>query len=194
MEGFLVSQRQCRVVEAAHATGIQPSWNHDIVSPGREQYFRPSRRTALQPWFYAIFLFVTMRHGVSGNELQRTLGVTYKTAWRMGQQIRVLMGNAESFSMVQGHVELDGAYVGGRRPGKRGRGADGKTIVFGMKERDGRMTTEVILNVKKATLRDATLRNVDPINAYSYLWEVYAAVSRRVYFPVEPPRDAECDV
>ena len=43
-------------------------------------------RTSMQLWFYAIFLFVTTRHGVSGKELQRSLGVTYKTAWRMGQQ------------------------------------------------------------------------------------------------------------
>src|SRR5688500_20022915 len=45
-------------------------------------------RTPLQLWFYAIYLFVTSRHGVSGKELQRALGVTYKTAWRMGQHIR----------------------------------------------------------------------------------------------------------
>lgn len=43
-------------------------------------------RTPLQSWFYAIYLFVTTRHGVSGKELQRTLGVTYKTAWRIGQR------------------------------------------------------------------------------------------------------------
>src|SRR5262249_16939583 len=39
--------------------------------------------TPLQVWFYAIYLFVTTRHGVSGKQLQRTLGVTHKTAWRM---------------------------------------------------------------------------------------------------------------
>ena len=56
---------------------------------------------------------------------------------------------------------MDEAYVGGHRPGKRGRGAEGKTIIFGMKERDGSMNGEVIPDVKKATLRDATLRNVE---------------------------------
>ncbi len=118
-------------------------------------------RTPLQLWFYAIFLFVTTRHGVSGKELQRQLGVTYKTAWRMGQQIRLLMGRADSFEVLKGHVEVDEAYVGGRRPGKRGRGAAGKTIVAGMKERDGKIRTEVIPNVKKATLRDVVNRNVE---------------------------------
>jgi len=132
------------------------------VYPCAGTIFQDSR-TSLQIWFYAIFLFVTTRHGVSGKELERALGVTYKTAWRMGQQIRTLMSEADDFDFekLRGHVELDEAYVGGHRPGKRGRGAAGKTIVFGMKERGGRMATEIIPNVKKATLREATLRNVE---------------------------------
>ena len=124
-------------------------------------------RTPLQHWFYAIFLFVTTRHGVSGKELQRTLGVTYKTAWRIGQQIRDLMIKADGFEMLKGHVELDEAYVGGRRPGKRGRGAAGKTIVMGLKERGGKLTTQVIPDVKKDTLRAVVLDNVEPGAAVS---------------------------
>jgi transposase len=97
-------------------------------------------RTPLQMWFYAIDLFVTTRHGVSGKELQRELGVTYKTAYRIGQHIRKLMIVADdTHGLLTGRVELDEAYVGGRRPGKRGRGAAGKTIVMGMKERGGRL-------------------------------------------------------
>lgn len=132
----------------------------DHVYPCAGTIFEDSR-TSLQSWFYAIYLFVTTRHGVSGKELQRTLGVTYKTAWRMGQQIRDLMGTVDGFEMLKGHVELDEAYVGGRRPGKRGRGAEGKTIVMGLKERDGRLQTEVIPNVKKDTLREVVLENVE---------------------------------
>jgi transposase-like protein len=98
---------------------------------------------------------------VSGKELERALGVTYKTAWRMGQQIRTLMTKADGFEMLQGHVELDEAYVGGHRPGKRGRGAAGKTIVMGLKERGGKLTTQVIPNVKKDTLREVVLENVE---------------------------------
>ena len=132
----------------------------DHVYPCAGTIFEDSR-TPLQSWFYAIYLFVTTRHGVSGKELQRTLGVTYKTAWRMGQQIRDLMGAVDGFEMLKGHVELDEAYVGGHRPGKRGRGAEGKTIVMGLKERDGRLQTEVIPNVKKDTLREVVLENVE---------------------------------
>jgi transposase-like protein len=133
----------------------------DHVYPCAGTVFQDSR-TSLQLWFYAIYLFVATRHGVSGKELQRQLGVTYKTAWRMGQHIRVLMAKADGFEMLKGHVEMDEAYVGGHRSGKRGRGAEGKTIVFGMVERGGRIKTEVVPNVQMQTLREATLRNVEP--------------------------------
>lgn len=132
----------------------------DHVYPTAGTVFQDTR-TPLRVWFYAIYLFVTTRHGVSGKELERTLGVTYKTAWRMGQQIRVLMAKADGFEKLKGHVEADEAYVGGHRPGKKGRGAAGKTIVMGMAERGGRMTTEIIPNVKMGTLRKAMLANVE---------------------------------
>lgn len=134
----------------------------DHIYPCAGTIFQDSR-TSLQTWFYAIYLFVVTRHGVSGKELQRALGVTYKTAWRMGQQIRDLMGSAQEFVMLKGHVELDEAYVGGvRRGGKRGRGAEGKTIVMGMAERGGKIAAQVIPDIKKATLRGVVLKNVEP--------------------------------
>ena len=117
-------------------------------------------RTSLQMWFYVVYLFIATRHGVSGKEIQRTVGVTYKTAWRMAKHVRRLMEAADGQGTLMGHVELDEAYVGGRHPGKRGRGAAAKVIVMGLKERGGRMTTEVIPNVKTATLRDVVKRNV----------------------------------
>ncbi len=121
-------------------------------------------RTPLVSWFYAMYLFCTTRHGVSGKELQRQLGVTYKTAYRIGQQIRDLTAKAQSFdALLSGHVELDEAYVGGRKSGgKRGRGAPGKTIVMGLISREGPMRAVVIPNVKKDTLRNVVLDNVEP--------------------------------
>jgi transposase-like protein/predicted RNA-binding Zn-ribbon protein involved in translation (DUF1610 family) len=120
-------------------------------------------RTPLVSWFYAMYLFCTTRHGVSGKELQRQLGVTYKTAYRIGQHIRDLMSKAQGFdALLAGHIELDEAYVGGRRSGKRGRGAAGKTIVMGLAERNGRMKAVVIPNVKADTLREVVLKNVEP--------------------------------
>jgi transposase len=157
---------KCGVVETTfHRLAERPAYScahcgHHVY-PCAGTVFQDSR-TPLQVWFYAIYLFVATRHGVSGKELQRQLGVTYKTAWRMGMQIRKLTAKADDLAMLQGHVEIDEAYVGGRRPGKRGRGAAGKTIVLGMKQRGGPMAAEVIPDITKATLRDATLRNVEP--------------------------------
>ena len=64
--------------------------------------------------------------------------------------------------LLRGHVELDETYIGGHRPGKRGRGAAGKTIAMGMKERDGRLETKVIPNVKKETLRGVVTQSFEP--------------------------------
>ena len=134
-------------------------------------------RTSLQLWFYAIYLFTTSRHGVSAKELQRQLGVTYKTAWRMGHEIRKHMAKVDGNKPLDGHVEVDETYVGGHRPGKRGRGAEGKTIVFGMVERGGDLQTHVVPNAKRKTLEPLILENVkagsqissDEWGAYNHL-------------------------
>lgn len=118
-------------------------------------------RTSLVTWFYAIYLFVTTRHGVSAKELERQLGVTYKTAWRMGQQIRQLTAKADIAEMLTGHVEADEAYVGGKRSGKRGRGAAGKTVVVGLAERGGPVRAFVAPNVRTETLRAIVNENVE---------------------------------
>jgi transposase len=123
-------------------------------------------RTPLQVWFYAVFLFVTTRHGVSGKELQRALGVTYKTAWRMGQQIRVLMAKADGFEIMRGHVELDEAFIGGERHGF-GPGPGGKTVVLAAVERGGRTIAQKIPNRSTETLRAIVHKNVERGSAVS---------------------------
>lgn len=118
-------------------------------------------RTSLQLWFYAIYLFTTTRSGVSAKELQRELGVTYKCAWRMGHEIRKHMAVVDGNEPLSGDVEIDETYIGGVRKGKRGRGADGKTIVMGMLQRDGKVMTKVVPNVRKDTLQDIIEANVE---------------------------------
>ena len=99
--------------------------------------------------------------GVPAKELQRQLGVTYKTAWRMGHELRKYIAAVDGDDPLDGHIEVDETYVGGKRSGgKRGRGAPGKTIVFGMVERDGEMITRVVPNVRRDTLEAHILENV----------------------------------
>lgn len=117
--------------------------------------------TPLQKWFYAMYLFTTTRHGVPAKELQRQLGVTYKTAWRMGHEIRKYMALIDGDDPLDGHVEADETMIGGRRKGgKRGRGAPGKTTVFGMVERGGNVITRVVPNVRRKTLEAHMLENI----------------------------------
>ncbi len=107
--------------------------------------------TPLKNWFYAIFLFSTSKNGVSAMELQRQLGVTYKTAWRIAKQIRKLFEeNDIGFSKT---TELDETYVGGRGGNnRRGRGSGNKIPVFGMVERKGNIKATVVVNTKRKTV------------------------------------------
>jgi transposase-like protein len=137
-------------MEATRAFVCQ--WCGHHIHPTAGTLFEDTR-TPLQLWFYAIYLFTTSRHGVSGKELERKLGVTYKTAWRMGHEIRKHMALVDGELPLSGHVEIDETYVGGRHAGVRGRGAAGKTVVFGMLQRDGQVMTKVVPNVAKKTLQ-----------------------------------------
>lgn len=137
----------------------------DNLYPCAGTIFHDSR-TPLQVWFYAIYLFSVSRNGVSGMELHRTLGVTRKTGYRIGVQIRKLMdkANDQAKTVLSGHVESDETFVGGEVHGKgRGPYAGGnKTIVLGMKQRGGRIVTKVIPNVTTETLKAEFAKHVEP--------------------------------
>ena len=158
--------RKCGVVDASfHPLANRPAYScahcGDHVYPCAGTVFQDTR-TPLTIWFYAIYLFVVTRHGVSGKELQRQLGVTYKTAYRIGMQIRRLIGTVDEFNALKGHVEIDETFVGGRRSRSDGNPGDNKTIVMGLKERGGRMVTEIIPDVSMPTLRKVVLMTVQP--------------------------------
>ncbi len=96
--------------------------------------------TSLKLWFYAIFLMSSTRCGISAKQLERELGVTYKTAWRMFNKIRSSLDQGES--PFGGTVEADEAYVGGAAkwrnkgiPEHKGRGPVDKTPVLGLAKR-----------------------------------------------------------
>lgn len=117
--------------------------------------------TPLQKWFYAMYLFTTTRHGVAAKELQRQLGVSYPTALRMTHVIRDYMGKLDGEPPLTDHVEIDETYVGGKRSGKRGRGAAGKSVVFGILERDGgEVYTKVVPDASRRSLIPEITRQV----------------------------------
>lgn len=106
----------------------------------RDTIFEKST-TDLRKWIYAIHLFLNSKKGISGYQLQRELGVTYKTAWRMLDLIRASMASQSHEGIYEAVVEIDETYVGGKpRKGgnnatqgksKRGRGTS-KTPIVGV--------------------------------------------------------------
>ncbi len=97
--------------------------------------------TSLRLWFQAMYLMASTRCGISAKQLEREIGVSYPTAWRMFKLIRSLLDqDADLFS---GTVEMDTAYIGGRgmwrhgpqRPGSPGPDDPYKTPVFGIVQR-----------------------------------------------------------
>jgi len=115
------------------------------IYPLADTIFRKSS-TSLWNWFYAIFQFSVSKNGISAKELERTLGVTYKTAWRMRKQIRLLM--EQDGEILTGDVETDETYIGGRRKMKQK--CDNESVVHGVVERNGRAK---ITHVKSAGAR-----------------------------------------
>ena len=90
-------------------------------------------KTGLSKWFLAIYLFAGSKGGIAALELQRHLGFrSDQTAWVWLSKIRAAMDARGT--TLDGRVEVDETYIGGPEPGKRGRGAGGKTLVAGAVE------------------------------------------------------------
>jgi transposase len=111
--------------------------------------------TSLHLWFYAIYLITSTRCGISAKHLERELGVTYKTAWRIFNKIRNQLMD-ETHGPLDGEVEADEMFVGGRirESERRKRIAAGipprgpatkpRPVVFGAVERGGRVRTTIV--------------------------------------------------
>lgn len=116
-------------------------------------------------WMQAIFILCSSKKAMSAHQLHRMLGITYKSAWFMAHRIRYAMGTGPLAQLLQGTVECDETYVGGKpRPGsgkisKAGRGTS-KTPVVALVERGGDVRTKVVANVNVKNLRAHIEKNV----------------------------------
>jgi transposase-like protein len=129
--------------------------------------------TSLQLWFYALYIMASTRCGISAKQLERELGVHYKTAWRMFNKIRNELMIQED-TPLSGEVEADETFVGGKprqsernalyRQGVplRGRNYRKHTIVFGAVERRGRVVAKIIPNSGGPLLRETVSTHVLP--------------------------------
>ncbi len=125
--------------------------------------------TSLHLWFYAMYLMASTRCGISAKQLERELGVTYKTAYRIAQKIRhELM--AEDIEAFEGDapIEMDEAYIGGKRRGRKGSvtGRPGPNShyvpVFGMVQRGGKVMAVTVENASRAHIMPHVIERVLP--------------------------------
>lgn len=128
------------------------------ISPLADTIFHKSS-TSLRDWFYSIYLFSVSKNGVSAKELERQLGVTYKCAWRIAKQIRLLF--KQNKKLLSDIVEIDETYIGGKHRGKRGRGSENKTSVVGLVQRKGKLKAKVTKNTKSYTIKSIIKDNVE---------------------------------
>jgi transposase len=145
--------------------------------------------TSLHLWFYAMYLMTSTRCGISAKQVERELGVTYKTAWRMCHLIRTKLMTQDA-GPVRGKrpIEIDETYIGGRRPihkgGRIGHPVEGghKTVVFGGVERGGKVFAHPVKSVKAATLEGAIHERVlPPSTIYTDTLHSYSKLGERGY-------------
>jgi transposase len=120
--------------------------------------------TPLRLWFYAAYLMGSTRCGISAKQVQRELGVTYKTAWRMFKQIRSLLSDGD-LQLEGPSVEIDETYIGGVRKSGRGRPMRGdkvKTPVVAIVERQGKVVAKAVPDVSGATILPMVKKHVVP--------------------------------
>jgi transposase-like protein len=153
-------------METRRSFSCQDCGHH--VHPTAGTIFHKST-TSLTLWFYAVYLMASTRCGISAKQIERELGVTYKTAWRMCHLIRKQLD--EGHDPLSGTVEADESYFGGKaknmhkskREAKiKGRGPSGKTAVFGVVERKGNVKAKVVPDVQKGTLTQEIITTVAP--------------------------------
>ena len=121
-------------------------------------YERRSRLTARQQG-KLIDYFVA---GATARAASEVVGVNVKTATAFYLRLRQLIASKLPSYELSGEVEADESYFGGRRKGKRGRGAAGKGAVFGLLKRGGKVYTAIIPNAKTETLLPIIRERVRP--------------------------------
>ncbi len=142
--------------------------------------------TSLRLWFHAMYLMTSTRCGISAKQLERELGVHYKTAWRMFNKIRnELMAEDEARTQpLSGDVEVDETSWGGKARkrmnyAEAAKFRESKATVLGMVERGGRVRLRVIESRRGEPLSGAVRANVNPDSfIFTDDWMAYRPLSR----------------
>ncbi len=189
---------RCERERKFHRTKTRASYTCDScglhVHPMQGTIFEKST-TSLKLWFYAMYLMSSTRCGVSAKQLEREIGVTYRTAHRMMKKIRTELMNDGGDEPLSGDVEIDETTWGGKPrkpvgaspylalgPDRRAEGyahREAKPTILGMVERGGRIRFRVIGSRHGAVLSRAVLANVNPSSIiFTDDWASYKPLRR----------------
>jgi len=146
---------KCERERRFHKLSQHPAWSCDTcghhLHPTAGTIYHKSS-TSLHLWFYAMYLMASTRCRVPAKHLERELGVTYKTAWRMANLIRNQLMTQDGDAPLSGDVEVDESAGGGKiRAGDTRRGRQhvvakmsNRPTIFGAVERGGRVRGQVV--------------------------------------------------
>ncbi len=132
----------------------------------------------LWKWFATIYLMTEAKKGVSANQIKRTIGVSYKTAWYLCHRIRNAM-TEHNPEPLNGIVEVDETFIGGKRKDV-GHGYKGnKTAVVGAVERGGSLRMQVVSARDRKTLHDFIKKTTSPDTKAIYTddWRAYDGIA-----------------
>lgn len=154
-------------------------------------------KVSLPRWFWAIYWISSDKGSISALRLSKLIGVSWRTAHKMLRKLRTAMGHQDSLYRLHGVIELDDALIGGKRAGKRGRGAEGKTpVIVACEHNNGKpgfVALQAVASVNHDTTRQFAKTHLDreqtvhtdALNALNTLSETQHHVAK-----VTPPEQA----
>ena len=140
----------------------------------------------LRLWFEALWIVTSQKSGASALGLQRVLGLgSYRTAWNLLHKLRRAMVRPGR-DRLQGVVEVDETFIGGPRPGKRGRGAQGKVLVVVAAQQAakgiGRIRLMRVTDASASSLESAITAAIEPGSQIrTDEWKGYSGLDRLGY-------------
>jgi transposase len=182
-DGHTAECPRCEKPRRFHRTKTRASYTCDScglhIHPMKGTIFEKST-TSLHLWFYAMYLMASTRCGISAKQLERELGVTYKTAHRMMKRIRTELMDDDGDEPLSGDVEIDETSVRGKYRGPRrslaeaAQWREAQPSVLGMVERGGRVRVRVIPSRRGPALSREVRANVNPTSLiFTDDWQAY---------------------
>ena len=149
--------------------------------------FFENTKIPLTKWFVAMYLCLSHKKGVSSCQLARDLGVTQKTAWFILHRIRQLVISKAPAMLLDGMVEIDETYLGGKEKNKHAnkkltsKGSEvnkGKSTIVGAVQRNGSAIAKFVPNANKKHLLPFIKTNIKPLTTvYTDEWYAYGQLN-----------------